>query len=313
MKLVKYDSSYKEIWDEFVKNSKNGIFMFQRDFMEYHSDRFDDFSLMIFNEKSKLIAVFPANISEDTIYSHQGLTFGGLLLNSESTVKLVLDIFDLLKASLKDFGVKKIIYKCIPYIYSSVPSQEDLYALFISNASLIRCDVTTSIKMASTIPYGSQRKRSIKKALKSGVMVERAYEVDEYWQILNSVLKSQHNTQAVHSQQEIKYLMEKFPDNIKLYVAKRNDVVLAGTVIFESEFVAHAQYLANSDFGKSCGALDIVIDTLISDVYNSKEYFDFGISNESDGRYLNQGLINQKEGFGARAVVHGQYEILIND
>ncbi len=287
--------------------------MFQRDFMEYHSDRFDDFSLMIFNEKSKLIAVFPANISEDTIYSHQGLTFGGLLLNSESTVKLVLDIFDLLKASLKDFGVKKIIYKCIPYIYSSVPSQEDLYALFISNASLIRCDVTTSIKMASTIPYGSQRKRSIKKALKSGVMVERAYEVDEYWQILNSVLKSQHNTQAVHSQQEIKYLMEKFPDNIKLYVAKRNDVVLAGTVIFESEFVAHAQYLANSDFGKSCGALDIVIDTLISDVYNSKEYFDFGISNESDGRYLNQGLINQKEGFGARAVVHGQYEILIND
>lgn len=313
MKLVKYDSSYKEIWDEFVKNSKNGIFMFQRDFMEYHSDRFDDFSLMIFNEKSKLIAVFPANISEDTIYSHQGLTFGGLLLNSESTVKLVLDIFDLLKASLKDFGVKKIIYKCIPYIYSSVPSQEDLYALFISNASLIRCDVTTSIKMASTIPYGSQRKRSIKKALKSGVMVERAYEVDEYWQILNSVLKSQHNTQAVHSQQEIKYLMETFPDNIKLYVAKRNDVVLAGTVIFESEFVAHAQYLANSDFGKSCGALDIVIDTLISDVYNSKEYFDFGISNESDGRYLNQGLINQKEGFGARAVVHGQYEILIND
>nr|WP_249339324.1 MULTISPECIES: GNAT family N-acetyltransferase [unclassified Vibrio] len=181
------------------------------------------------------------------------------------------------------------------------------------NASLIRCDVTTSINLSHPLPYGSQRKRSIKKALKSDLVVEREYEIEEYWEILNQVLNSKHNAQSVHTVEEMKYLMSKFPDNIKLYVAKQNSVVLAGTIIFESEFVAHTQYLANSERGKACGALDIVIDTLISDVYKNKKYFDFGISNENEGRYLNQGLITQKEGFGARAVVHKQYEILIHD
>lgn len=313
MKLIKYDSSYKVEWDEFVKSSKNGLFMFQRDFMEYHSDRFNDFSFMIFNDKEKVIAIFPANVSGDTVYSHQGLTFGGLVLNSDSTVKAVLDMFTLLKCSLKDYDVSKVIYKSVPYIYSSIPSEEELYALFICNASLIRCDVTTSINLSNPLPYGSQRKRSIKKALKSDLVVEREYEIEEYWEILNQVLNTQHNAQSVHTVEEMKYLMSKFPDNIKLYVAKQNGVVLAGTIIFESEFVAHTQYLANSELGKACGALDIVIDTLISDVYKNKKYFDFGISNENEGRHLNQGLISQKEGFGARAVAHKQYEILIHD
>lgn len=313
MKLIKYDSSYKVKWDEFVKSSKNGLFMFQRDFMEYHSDRFNDFSFMIFNDKEKVIAIFPANVAGDTVFSHQGLTFGGFVLNNDSTVKAVLDMFTLLKCSLKDYDVSKVIYKCVPYIYSSIPSEEELYALFICNASLIRCDVTTSINLSNPLPYGSQRKRSIKKALKSDLVVEREYEIEEYWAILNQVLNSQHNAQSVHTVEEMKYLMSKFPDNIKLYVAKQNGVVLAGTIIFESEFVAHTQYLANSELGKACGALDIVIDTLISDVYKNKKYFDFGISNENEGRYLNQGLISQKEGFGARAVAHKQYEILIHD
>lgn len=313
MKLIKYDSSYKAKWDEFIKTSKNGLFMYQREFMEYHSDRFIDFSFMIADDKGKIKAVFPANISGEIVYSHQGLTFGGLVVNSHSTVKSVLDIFTLLKCGLKEYGVSKIIYKCVPYIYSAIPSQEELYALFMCNASLIRCDVTTSINLSHPLPYGSQRKRSIKKALKSDLVVEREYEIEEYWEILNQVLNSKHNAQSVHTVEEMKYLMSKFPDNIKLYVAKQNSVVLAGTIIFESEFVAHTQYLANSERGKACGALDIVIDTLISDVYKNKKYFDFGISNENEGRYLNQGLITQKEGFGARAVVHKQYEILIHD
>lgn len=313
MKLIKYDSSYKAKWDEFVKSSKNGLFMYQRDFMEYHSDRFIDFSFMIFNDKGQIISIFPANISDEIVYSHQGLTFGGLVLNNNSTVKSVLDMFSLLKCSFKEYGVSKVIYKCIPYIYNTIPSQEELYALFICNANLIRCDVTTSINLASPLPYGSQRKRSIKKALKSGLVVEREYDIEEYWLILNDVLRTQHNTHPVHTSEEMKYLMNKFPDNIKLYVAKRSGVILAGAIVFESEFVAHTQYLANSDAGKLCGALDIVIDSLISDVFKNKKFFDFGISNESEGRYLNQGLISQKEGFGARAVAHKQYEIIIND
>ena len=60
--------------------------------------------------------------------------------------------------------------------------------------------------------------------------------------------------------------------------------------------------------GRNVGALDFIIDKLINEVYSNKKYFDFGISNEDGGRFLNTGLIAQKEGFGARAVVHDFYE-----
>ena len=102
-----------------------------------------------------------------------------------------------------------------------------------------------------------------------------------------------------------------FPDNIKLYVAKKNDELLAGTVIYENNDTVHTQYLANSDLGRKLGALDLTIHHLLTTEFENKRYFDFGISNEDSGRSLNSGLIFQKEGFGARSVVQDIYELII--
>ena len=43
--------------------------------MEYHSDRFQDFSLIIYNDKGNIMALLPASIDGDTVMSHGGLTF----------------------------------------------------------------------------------------------------------------------------------------------------------------------------------------------------------------------------------------------
>ena len=82
-----------EEWDAFVRTSKNGTFLHERRFMDYHADRFSDCSLMIY-EDNELVALFPANwdANEFVLYSHQGLTYGGLLLTSETTQHLVLQI-----------------------------------------------------------------------------------------------------------------------------------------------------------------------------------------------------------------------------
>ena len=90
---------------------------------------------------------------------------------------------------------------------------------------------------------------------------------------------------------------------------KKENELLAGAVIFENEKIVHTQYLSNSDKGRKLGALDLLIDRLIKEFYKDKKYFDFGISNENNGKYLNKGLIHQKEGFGARAIVHDFYEL----
>ena len=312
MHIRKYNSNYKQLWDDFVRKAKNSHFFFYRDYMEYHSDRFEDFSLLFFDNKEKLIAVLPANIRDNVLYSHQGLTFGGFLIDHKMKTTIMLELFIELKKFLKEKNITKLIYKCIPYIYHKLPAEEDKYALFINEAKLIRRDVTTTIYLTNKIKYQEQRKRAVKKALKNGLVVEKSEDFEQYWKILEKTLQSRHNSKPVHSVKEIIKLHNLFPENIKLFVAKKDNRMLAGTVIFENEIIAHTQYLANSDEGRKFGALDFVIDKLINEVYKDKKYFDFGISNENDGKYLNKGLIEWKEGFGARAVAHDFYELRID-
>lgn len=311
MRAVKYIKEFKDLWDEFVKNSKNGHFFFQRDYMEYHSDRFEDFSLLVFDETDKLIALLPANIKESILYSHQGLTFGGFLVDDKMKTETMLEIFESLKHFLKEQNIKKIFYKCIPYIYHIKPSEEDRYGLFRNDAKLIRRDVSTTIDLTNKIKYQEQRARAVKKAIKNDLVFEESKNFKAYWKILEETLNTQHNAKPVHSVEEIERLATLFSDSIKLFVAIKDNKMLGGTLVFENKTIVHTQYLANSFEGRNIGALDFVIDKLINEVYSNKKYFDFGISNEDAGRYLNTGLIAQKEGFGARAVVHDFYELEI--
>lgn len=311
MKIRKYCFEMKEDWDFFVKKCKNTHFFYQRDYMEYHADRFNDYSLMVYDDRERLVCVLPANIKDNIVYSHEGLTFGGFLINDKMTTEKMLEVFLTLKAFLKDNDIKKLVYKCIPYIYHNYPSEEDRYALFINNAQIIRRDVSTTILIQRKLSYSKLRKRMIDKAIKENLSIQQSEELESYWELLTHVLQQNHQTKPVHSIDEIKKLVATFKQNIKLFTATKNNEIIAGTLVYENENVVHTQYLANSEQGRAIGALDLVIHYLISDVYKDKKYFDFGISNENQGRYLNTGLISQKEGFGARAVVHDFYEMSI--
>ncbi len=311
IEITKYQPEYKELWNNFIKKSKNGTFMLDRDYMDYHSDRFQDNSLMFFNEKQELIAVIPANITDNVLFSHGGLTYGGVVSDKKMTVQKMLDIFDNLIIYLKKENIKKFVYKRIPWVYYTYPSDEDFYALFRYGASLIRCDISTAIYLPERIKFNERRKRNIKKAIKSDLKFKRTEDFEQYITILSEVLKIHHNTKPVHTADELRKLAQTFPDNIKLYAAYNSDNMLAGVLIFETETTAHAQYIVNSEEGRNCGALDLVFDKLINEIYTNKKYFDFGISTENQGRYLNEGLISQKQEFGGRGVVYEFYELIV--
>lgn len=306
---VRYEDKNKLVWNDFINTAKNSHFFFKRDYMEYHSDRFDDYSLIIYDDKDKVIAVLPANKVEDTLHSHQGLTFGGFIVSDKMTAEIMLNIFEVLKVFLKENNFNKLIYKCIPYTYHLKPAEEDRYALFINNAKLVRRDVSSTIDLSVPIRYSKGRKWSVNKAKKEDLQVIETTDYDTFWSLLESVLEAQHGSKPVHTVEEIKELATHFPKNIKLYVALQNNEVLCGAVMYENDEIVHTQYLANSLLGRDIGALDFLSDYLINDKYKQKNYFDFGISNEEQGRVLNTGLIAQKEGFGARAVVHDFYEV----
>lgn len=309
MNILRYTAAYKNEWNLFVKSSKNNHFLFNRDYMDYHSDRFKDHSLMIYSASGKLLALLPANEGEKCIYTHQGLTFGGFIVDDKIKTTDMLDVFQAVRAYLKTFGFEKLIYKCIPYIYHIKPAEEDRYALFINDATLIRRDVTSTIDLTTPLKYSKGRKWSINKAKKEGILVDESVDYDAFWRLLEGVLQDNHSAKPVHTLDEIKLLASRFPGNIRLFLARKEEVILSGALMYENQYIVHTQYMANSTEGREIGALDLVIDYLLTEYYKGKRYFDFGISCEQSGRYLNAGLISQKEGFGARPVVHDFYEL----
>lgn len=306
--VVRYEAKYKSPWDEFITNSKNGVFLFYRDYMEYHSDRFTDHSIMFFDE-NRLIALMPANITEDILFSHGGLTFGGIISAYKMKTPLMCEIFKGLREYLEVQGIMKIVYKTIPYIYHDVPAEEDLYALFLHNAKLERRDVSSTIFMKEKMAYSKGRKWAVKKSKSTGLDVRRSHDFKSFMDIEEENLRNKYGIKPTHSTAEMELLANKFPDNIKLFAAYKGDNMVGGVIVYENTTVAHTQYIASTDEGKKLFAGDLLLDFLINRQYVEKRYFDFGISTEKEGRFLNIGLIIQKEEFGASAVVYDTYEL----
>ena len=306
--IVRYKSENEAIWNSFVSNSKNGTFLFNRGYMDYHRDRFNDHSLMIFKD-SKLYALFPANEEEDVIWSHHGLTYGGVVTNEMATAADMIELFAELNGYYKLHGFKKVIYKPIPWEYHSIPAQEDIYALFrTTNFRLIGCNIGSVINGKYKIKFKELRRRGVKKALKNGLIVEKSDNIDEFWSILEENLYRQYGAKPVHTVEEIKLLKSRFPDNICLISASKDGIMLGGTLLFIFPNVVHTQYISANEKGKQLGALDLVFDQIVNTLYADFDYIDFGTSNEQNGLFLNESLIFQKEGFGGRGVVYNIFE-----
>lgn len=303
-----YSPEMKSEWDAFVGASKNGLFLFFRDYMDYHHDRFEDHSIVVYRQ-NKLYALLPANISHDVLYTHQGLTFGGLIVNEHFTAAESLTIFKLINAYLRNEGIQKVVYKAIPWLYHQQPAEEDLYAIYrTTNAKLVARDISTTVRLDMPLAYNEMRNRGIKKALHHGIMVEESNRWTDFWEVLTTNLQTKYHVSPVHSLSEIRMLKARFPHNIRLFTAQQNSKVLGGTVVYEYGNVAHTQYISASLEGKKLHALDLLLDKLIHEVYQDKTWFDFGKSTEQQGTILNEGLIFQKESFGGRAVCYDWYE-----
>jgi hypothetical protein len=311
IQVVQYQAEHRRPWDAFVARAKNGIFLFHRAYLEYHIDRFPDASLMFHGAGKRLIALLPATIRDTTLYSHAGLTFGGIVSDEGMKAVMMLEVFDAMRAHLIERGLTRVVYKAVPHIYHKLPAEEDLYALYRHQAKMVRRDISSAILLKDKLQFSKGRKWAIKQALKNGLEVRRSDDFRSFMAIEEQVLEEKHNLRPVHSTEEIQVLAERFPENIKLFSAYGNNTMLAGVLVYEGDTVAHAQYIAANDEGKQKGALDLILEYLINDYYRHKDYFDFGISTEDDGRYLNSGLIENKQSFGARAIVHDFYELAL--
>jgi hypothetical protein len=308
--VERYTPDRKLEWNAFVCTAKNATFLFNRDYMDYHSSRFVDHSLMVYHG-NKLMALLPGNRNADgTVVSHAGLTYGGLVVRRTATLMSVLECFYALLRHLNSEQILQLRYKRFPGFYNTIPDDEVAYALFLLEAQLYRRDSAMVIPQKENLRFQRRRRREIKLAAKIGVRVEQEFTFENFWEpVLTARLADRHGRKPVHSVDEITLLMTRFPDQIKQFSAYYGAKIVAGATIFETPTVAHAQYSAVSEVGSEIGALDFLFGWLINERYKDKLYFSFGICNENEGRDLNLGLVDWKEGFGARCFSHDFYEI----
>ena len=301
-------------WDEAVRQSRNGTFLLERGYMDYHSDRFSDWSLVA-RRAGRIAGLLPACRRDDTLYSHQGLTYGSWIVpfrHFDATV--MTEIVDSSIDFMRSHGIGTLIYKPIPYIYHSYPADDDIYALWRRGARLKECNISTTIALDNPIPLDRGNKSGLKTAQRAGVEVAESADLATYWHILEGVLKERHSTQPVHTLSEITLLQSRFPKQIRLFAATKGGRMVGGTLAYMCGPVAHCQYIAADAEGRELHALTAVFQH-VAQVAKAEgcRYLDFGISNEDHGRYLNAGLVQQKARLGGRGVAYNTFQLDITD
>ncbi len=308
--IRRYVQADKAAWDAYVAQSRNGTFLFYRDYMDYHADRFADHSLLFFCS-GKLYALLPAHGVGNVLYSHSGLTYGGLIMQGAVTAADTCRLFEALNDYLRAEGFAHVVYRPVPWIYHQLPAEEDLYAIFWKcKARLSSRNISSVIDLRQPIRWRKDHRQTLKRALSAGVTVRRDASLSDFWPLLEQTLQARHGAVPVHTLAEIALLKSRLPSEIVQYSAYNKDGnIVGGITCYLTPQVAHVQYSAANEEGRACGATEAIYDAVLkADGIDHYRYLDFGTSNEQGGSVLNEGLIGHKEGYGARGVAYDTYE-----
>lgn len=306
--IIRYDASMKRMWDSFVGQSRQGTMLHLRGYMDYHSDRFADCSLVALRD-GKPTAILAANITADgTLHSHQGLTYGGWLTPMRHfNANDMLDVFDAWIGWCKKEGIGKIFYKPVPSVYHRIPAEEDLYALFRHGARLEAMNLSSAVDLSSPVGFNTLQHRHLRKAASMSPWIKETSDAEEFMSLVAMCLMERHNARPVHTAAEMQRLKDAFPDGIRMFLCGVSDAPEAGVCVYDSAGVAHCQYIATSPQGREHGMLTFLMHHLMTKTFAGRRWFDLGTSNEDSGRILNAGLIRQKSALGGSGIAYPQY------
>lgn len=316
--LKKYEQAHDEEWDHFVAASRNGTFMQQRNFINYHPPgRFIDCSLLVYNSHEKLIAVLPA--AEKTagqkkaFFSYPGASHGGIIVEQKFGTSEALALVPLLIEHCRANNFNAIEIKTVPRIYHHLPSDEIDFALRYHGFFPGSTELATALPLQElTTPSEylvQSTQRNIRKAQRLGVSIKESNDFATFWDVLTGNLRRRHSSQPTHTLAEIMDLTGRYPQSIKLFAAFLQGEMISGTVVFLlNRRVINCFYIASNDQYQHLRSLELLFNELINwGIEKKYAYLDWGISTENQGLRVNQGLFAFKEKFGGRGVLRESY------
>lgn len=305
-RVVPYQAALENDWNQVLELALNATLMHRRSFLAYHGDRFEDCSTMIYRGNEPL-AVFPAHREGEEVHSHKGLSYAGMI-HKPCSFNQELELFKFVLKHFEDLGITRITMKETPGIYNSIAQDSNLYIMGLAGAQIKKSELSLAMPLPLNIKHEG-RKNKIRQAIRMGFQVVESNEVKQFWEsLLVPNLKNRFGVSPTHKADEMQWLKERHPENIRLYMLKKEEW-LAGALLFVTPTVIHCQYLATNERGRQLHALDFLIHHLCKNTFSKYRFFDFGHSHEQDGKKINRGLFQWKESFGAQGYLQRHFTL----
>src|SRR5690606_15787053 len=238
-------------WDQVIAQSINGTFMHARSYMDYHGDKFDDTSVLVYRD-DKPVGLFPSHRIADEIHSHQGLTYGGFILNQDLPMTGIIAVIKEVMRYYLEKGVKTLVIKDVPSFYGSSSLEWMPYCMFLLGADNFRTDLSFAIRLPiGPRTYTQGRKWRVNNAKRKGLTIKETQNFQPFWEeVLVPNLWERHRVMPVHTLEEIKRLAENNKPFIRQFEVLDEGEIVAGATIYVTKNAAHAQYLASNARGR---------------------------------------------------------------
>ncbi len=320
--IVRYDKSWENVWDHFVKNtSLNGSFLQMRCFLNYHKNRFVDHSL-IFLKGQEVVAVMPACEGDggERLISHAGATFGGIVIGKEwAKLSEFQWILEELETYVVVEGFKELEIRMPSWLYQSNDFHMEILDFILKNHGFndmfevgFYMDLQNMDEDFEKY-YAPLRRRKLKKAGKNGLQFKLLKNDDDKKEFYN-VLEDNYRkfeTHPVHSYEEMRDLEQHcIPGNLFFYGVFLQDIMIAGSMVFDfnEKKTFHTQYLASKrDYLEYCPNEFLYTNLIKESRKLGYRFISFGNATLEHGAVLNENLALFKESFNMESYINKTY------
>jgi hypothetical protein len=285
-------------WNAFVKQSVNGSFLLDRNFMDYHQERFEDHSLMMYLD-GQLMCCIPAHVKDGVFYSHRGLSYAGLMV-SAAAVTNIDKIVDALLEYVKGLAFAKAELQLPPISYQFL-NKEIAAVLEHKGFTPNRKLHNQSVALDQEIQVSPKKSTGYRNGKFEGLRMETTNDFRSFWEeVLTPQLAERYHSKPIHSLAEIELLASRFQKNIIQYNVYREDALLAGITFFIKGNIVKSQYTASSPEGLKTDAVAyIYMEAMKEFKEKGCSLMDYGTVNEKDGS-VNKGLQRFKKEMGCQ-------------
>jgi hypothetical protein len=309
-----YAADDRDAWDDLAARSWNGTFLHTRRYLSYADGAFADASLVVEGPKGRIAGIFPAAVHQSDpalIESHEGTSYGGLVHDGSLGGERMLAALEAIADRYYHDGKRVLRIKTVPHVYHRVPAEDDVYALFRLGAARTRCHLASVIDVHDRPAPSKRRTRSLRKAERAGVRIERGPElIEPFWSVLTERLAGKHDAAPFHTLAQMRQLQSLFPEQVECVAGTLDGAVVAGVVLFHTQRVVHAQYIGSNERGYDACAVDLILERCLDECRRrGGRWFSLGNSTLYGGRVFSESLFRFKAEFGAGSVAHESYEL----